>query len=60
MADVRINNVETRIDVTDLETLMSPEVIEMLVRAVRQRLDEESRMQRDAESDRRLVEAASR
>lgn len=60
MADVRINSVETRIDVTDLEALMSPEVIEMLVRAVRQRLDEESRMQRDAESDRRLVEAASR
>ena len=59
MADVRINNVETRINVTDMEALLSPEVMEMLVRAVRQKLDEEKRLQRDAESDRRLIEAAS-
>ena len=59
MADVRINNVETQINVTDMEALLSPEVMEMLVRAVRQKLNEESRMQQDADGDRRLVEAAS-
>lgn len=60
MADVRINEVESQISVADIDALLTPEVLDRLVRAVQQRLNEENRMQRDADEDRRLVEGASR
>ncbi len=60
MADVRINNVESQISVADIDALMTPEVMNMLVNAVRQRLSEDNQMQQDADDDRRLVEGASR
>ena len=60
MADVRINEVESQISVADIDALLTPEVLDRLVRAVQQRLNEENRMQRDDDEDRRLVEGASR
>ena len=60
MADVRINEVESQISVADIDALLTPEVLDRLVRAVQQRLNEENRMQRDDDEERRLVEGASR
>ena len=59
MADVRINSVDSQLTVADINTLMTPQVMDMLVRAVRQRLQEEQRMQQDDDKDRRLIEGAS-
>lgn len=59
MADVRINNVDSQLTVADINTLMTPQVMDTLVRAIRQRLQEEQRMQQDDAKDRRLVEGAS-
>lgn len=59
MADVRINNVESQLTVADINTLMTPQVMDMLVTAVRERLQQEQRMQQDDDNDRRLVEGAS-
>lgn len=60
MADVRINEVQSQISVADIDALLTPQVVDMLVKAVRQRLNEEDRMQQDANDDRRLVEGAAR
>ena len=60
MADVRINQVDTDIRVADIEALMSPQVMEHLVQAVKMRLQQEQTMQKAADDDRRLVEGASR
>lgn len=60
MADVRINQVDTDIRVADIEALMSPQIMEQLVRAVKMRLEQEQKMQKVADEDRRLVEGASR
>lgn len=59
MADVRINSVDSQLTVADINTLMTPQVMDMLVRAVRQRLQEEQRMQQEDDKDRRLIEGAS-
>ncbi len=59
MADVRINSVDSQLTVADINTLMTPQVMDMLVRAVQQRLQEEQRMQQDDDKDRRLIEGAS-
>jgi len=58
--DVMINEIDSRVRVTDVESLLSPEVMAMIVRMVKQQLENERRMQRHAEDDRRLVEGASR
>jgi len=60
VADVRINEVQSQISVADIDALLTPQVVDMLVKAVRQRLNEEDRMQQDANDDRRLVEGAAR
>ncbi|MFT4653171.1 MAG: hypothetical protein ACI82S_000814 [Patiriisocius sp.] len=60
MADIRINQVETNIDIADIDALLSPQVMERLVQAVKMRLQQEQNMQKLADDDRRLVEGASR
>lgn len=60
MADVRINSVESRIQIADGESLLTPELTEIIVRAVMQRINENNRIQHDADEDRKLVEGASR
>lgn len=59
MADVRINEIESQISVADVDALLTPEVIDMVVNAVRQKLSEENRVQQDADEDRRLTEGVS-
>ena len=59
MSDVRINSIESQLTVADVDSLMTPQVMDMLVNAVRLRLMEEQRKQEDDDKDRRLVEGAS-
>jgi len=59
VADVRINEIESQISVADVDALLTPEVIDMVVNAVRQKLSEENRVQQDADEDRRLTEGVS-
>ncbi len=58
MADVRINEVESQITVVDIDGLLTPEVMNRLVMAVSQRLQEDDRMRQEADEDRRMVEGA--
>lgn len=60
MADVRINSVESQITIADGEALLTPEVVEMLVKIIRQRLHSDGQRQRESDDDRKLVEGASR
>lgn len=60
MADVRINSVESQITIADGEALLTPEVVEMLVKIIRQRLQSDNQRQRESNDDRKLVEGASR
>lgn len=60
MADVRINTVESQITIADGEALLTPEVVEMLVRVIRQRMQSDGQRQRDSDDDRKLTEGASR
>lgn len=54
MADVRINEVTTSVNVTDASALLSPQILERIVQAVIQRLEEQRRSEREAEKDRSL------
>jgi hypothetical protein len=54
MADVRINEVTTDVNVTDASAMLTPQVLERIVQAVLRRLDEQRRREREAEQDRRL------
>lgn len=60
MADIRINQVDTDIGVADIDALLSPQVMERLVQAVKMRIQQDQNMQKIADDDRRLVEGASR
>ncbi len=60
MADVRINSVDTQITVADAEALLTPEVVDRLVRIIRQRLQVEGQRERDADSDRKLAREGGR
>lgn len=42
--DVRVNSVSTRLGVVDRSVLLSPEVLEMVVAAVKARLEDEARI----------------
>jgi hypothetical protein len=52
--DVRVNSVNTRVGVVDGEALLSPEVLETIVRAVRAALAEDSRIAAERDRDRRV------
>jgi hypothetical protein len=54
MADVRINEVSTSVNVTDASALLTPQVLERIVQAVVQRLEAQRRDERLADEDRRL------
>ena len=57
MADVRINTVQSQITVADGEALLTPELLHMLVKAVRQQLQADSQRQRAQDNDRKLSES---
>ncbi len=54
MADIRINEVSTSVNVTDASSLLAPQVLERIVQAVLQRLEAQRRDERLAEEDRRF------
>ena len=60
MVDVRINSVDTQITVADADALLTPEVVDRLVKIIRQRLQGEAQRERDAESDRSLAKESGR
>lgn len=49
--DVRVNSVSTRVGVVDRSTLLSPEVLETIVAAVKARLADEARIAAERERD---------
>ena len=54
MADVRINELTTDVNVTDASAMLTPQVLERIVQAVMKRMDEQRRREREAAQDRRL------
>jgi hypothetical protein len=54
MAEVQINTVQSQITVADGEALLTPELLDMLVQAVRRQLQADTLRQRDLDSDRKL------
>jgi hypothetical protein len=52
--DVQINTVSTRVGVVDRSVLLSPEVLELIVIAVKARLEEERRVAAERERDTRV------
>lgn len=57
---VRINEVQSDIQVADMEALMTPEFMEKLVLAVQMRIQQTQSQQQQADDDRKLTEGASR
>jgi hypothetical protein len=57
--DVRVNSVNTRVGVVDGEALLSPEVLETIVRAVKAALAEDGRIAAERDRD-RLVDHGRR
>ncbi len=55
MADVRINEVESRITVRDGDAALAPETLERIVRAVLDRLDETREAEARRAADRSLA-----
>ncbi len=47
VADVRINQLTTDVNVTDASAMLTPQVLERIVQVVLQRLEEQQRSQRD-------------
>jgi hypothetical protein len=54
MADVRINEVSTSVNVTDASALLTPQMLERIVQAVVERLEAQRRDARLADEDRHL------
>lgn len=60
MVDVRINSVDTHITVADAEALLTPEVVDRLVKIIRQRMQTEGQREREADDDRKLADEGGR
>lgn len=54
MADVRIQEVVTDVNVTDASALLTPQMLDRIVRAVLRRLEEQQRQAREVEQERIL------
>lgn len=52
--DVRVNSVNTRVGVVDHDALLSPEVLDFIVRAVKAALAEDDRVAAERDRDRRV------
>ena len=57
--DVQINTVSTRVGVVDRSVLLSPEVLELVVTAVKARLEEERRIAAERDRDTRVDHGGS-
>ena len=52
--DVRVNSVSTRVGVVDRSVLLAPEVLEMVVAAVKARLEDDARIAGERDRDTRV------
>lgn len=52
--DIRVNNVESRVRVSDADALLSPEVLDRIAAAVMARLEEKARVEAARDRDRRV------
>ena len=52
--DVRVNSVSTRVGVVDRSMLLSPEVLETVIAAVKARLADEARINAERDRDTRV------
>lgn len=52
--DVRVNSVNTRVGVVDGDAMLSPQVLDAIVRAVKAALAEDSRIAAERERDRHV------
>lgn len=59
MANVRINQVDSSLTVAEVDSLLTPEVLDALVVALKQRMYEEQRAQQQDRQERQLSEGAS-
>ncbi len=57
--DVRINEVSSRVNVTDSQAMLSPQVIEQILRLAREHIREEVDHDRRVEAERRLQQGVS-
>lgn len=57
--DVRVQNVTSTVRVADSEALLTPEVLERIVEAVKQHLEEEKALQAERDSDKNINRNAS-
>lgn len=58
--DVRIQNVNSTIRVTDSEALLSPEILQRIVAAVKQELEQDRALELERQSDTSIDRGASR
>lgn len=58
--DVRVNTVASTVRVTDADALLSPEILDRIVRAVVERLEDERARRREREEDKAVREQAAR
>jgi hypothetical protein len=58
--DVRVESVVSRVRVTDADALLTREVLERIVQAVRARLEEEEARRRERDDDRAVRDSAAR
>ena len=57
--DVRIQNVTSTVRIADAEALLTPEVLQRIVEAVKQHLEEERALQAERDSDKNINPNAS-
>ncbi len=57
--DVRINEVSSRVNVTDSQAMLSPQVIQQILRLAREHIREELDHDRRVEAERRLQQGVS-
>jgi hypothetical protein len=58
--DVRVNSVQSQVRVADADALLTPEVLERIIEAVRTRLREEDAERREREDDQAVRDRAAR
>ena len=59
-ADVRINRLTTEVNVTDASAMLTPQVLDRIVQAVTQHLEEKQKTERAAEQERSFGSMRSR
>jgi hypothetical protein len=57
--DVRVNSVQSQVRVADADALLTPEVLERIIEAVRTRLREEDAERREREDDQAVRDRAT-